>query len=117
MLQPGVWKEEAGRELVLDRRDAAAVGTILVFLMFGSFPQHPDPKVQSTSQMIDDLIDAYRMSDYLRLRRLNHLNRAVCLRLRQLLLADRKALRPAHLGKLANLSGERGHAFMYYKNL
>ncbi|KAK1999620.1 hypothetical protein LX36DRAFT_471807 [Colletotrichum falcatum] len=97
------WKEQAEREFKIQRNEAGAFGLIISFLLTGTFPQHPDPKVRSAHDMIDDFITAIRLSDYTGLRCHDRFVRAICLRVRQLLLEDRKALRAAHIGKLYNL--------------
>ncbi|KAK1586116.1 uncharacterized protein LY79DRAFT_634012 [Colletotrichum navitas] len=98
------WKEQAEREFKLQRNEAGAFGLIISFLLTGTFPQHPDPKIRSAHGMIDDFITAIRLSDYTGLRCHDRFVHALCLRVRQLLLEDRTALQTAHIGKLYNLA-------------
>ncbi|KAK2042786.1 hypothetical protein LZ31DRAFT_596101 [Colletotrichum somersetense] len=98
------WKEHAEREFKLQRNEAGAFGLIISFLLTGAFPQHPDPKLQPAHGMIDDFITAIRLSDYTGLRCHERFVHAICLRVRQLLLEDRKALHPVHISKLYNLA-------------
>ncbi|KAF6803597.1 hypothetical protein CSOJ01_10785 [Colletotrichum sojae] len=114
----GRWKEAADRQVVFQHSsDVVAIGTIIVFLMFGTFPEHPDYNVQRPHKIIDDLIGAYYLSGVLAVNRMNHVNRAVCLRLRQLLLANRHALQGYHLDELHNLTNEHRHGINYYGEL
>ncbi|KAK2008044.1 hypothetical protein LZ32DRAFT_30565 [Colletotrichum eremochloae] len=98
------WKEQAEREFKLQRNEASAFGLVISFLLTGTFPQHPDPNIRSAHGMIDDFITAIRLSDYMGLRCHDRFVHAVCLRVRQLLLEDRKALQTVHIGKLYNLA-------------
>ncbi|KAK1974026.1 hypothetical protein LZ30DRAFT_433341 [Colletotrichum cereale] len=98
------WKEQAEREFKLQRNEADAFGFIVSFLLTGTFPQHPDSNIQSAHGMIDDFITAIRLSDYTGLRCHDRFVHAICLRVRQLLVQDRKALQTVHIGKLYNLA-------------
>ncbi|GKT40439.1 uncharacterized protein ColSpa_00620 [Colletotrichum spaethianum] len=82
------WKEQVEREFKLQREEAGAFGLISSFLMTGKFPQHPDRNVRSAADLIDDLITATRLSDYMGLRCHERLVHAICLCVRQLLLED-----------------------------
>ncbi|KAF9879671.1 hypothetical protein CkaCkLH20_02482 [Colletotrichum karsti] len=95
-------RESALREFCFPDTEAAAMGLIISFLMTGTFPQHHMAEVQPMAQLIGDFITAYRVASYLDLRCRERFNYAVCLRLRQILLADRQVLSKANIGQLYN---------------
>lgn len=105
------WKEQIERKFEWGHNEAGAFGLLMSFLLTGTFPQHPDPNVRSAAGMIDDFIMAIRLSDYTGLRCHERFVHAVCLRVRQLLLEDRKALQPVHVGKLYNLAADKRYDF------
>lgn len=109
-------KEAIEREFIIAPKEIGAFGLMISFLMTGTFPHHPDEHLHTTHAIIRDSITAYRMSDYMKLQCMERFNRAVCLRLRQVLLTDRGALTAAHVGQLYNFVRE-APSRDYYKDL
>ncbi|KAJ0382028.1 hypothetical protein COL922a_013362 [Colletotrichum nupharicola] len=109
-------KEAIERKFIIAPKEIGAFGLMMSFLMTGTFPQHPDELIHTTHAIIRDSIIAYRQSDYLKLKCMERFNRAVCLRLPQVLLANRGALRAAHVGQLYN-SVRDAPSRDYYKDL
>ncbi|KAF4917895.1 hypothetical protein CGCVW01_v009387 [Colletotrichum viniferum] len=109
-------KEAVERQFTIAPKEIGAFGLMISFLMTGTFPQHPDEQLHTTHAIIRDSITAYRMSDYMKLHCMERFNHAVCLRLRQVLLADREALTAAHVGQLYNFVREAPHQD-YYRDI
>lgn len=109
-------KEAVERKFIITPKEIGAFGLMMSFLMTGTFPQHPDELIHTTHAIIRDSIIAYRQSDYLKLKCMERFNRAICLRLRQVLLANRGALRAAHVGQLYNFVRD-APSRDYYKDL